>query len=146
MEGHGPLYEILGLPAGKPATEAEVKACYKKLALKYHPDKNRDALDPEAVQQKFMEVKAAYDLLLEGLRTGQALSDAQVAAVAGVKAVKNHAVNAAVQAALSAVPKAYGADDLSRRAKELGKTAAASSAAAAASAGPGPKRYSETDG
>lgn len=45
----------------KTATEAELKKAFKKLAIKYHPDKNLD--DSEAAKQKFTEVSNAYEVL-----------------------------------------------------------------------------------
>ncbi len=51
-------YEVLGL--NKNATEAEIKAAYRKMAKKYHPDLNPD--DPEA-EAKFKEVNEANDVL-----------------------------------------------------------------------------------
>jgi hypothetical protein len=45
----GNYYEILGL--SKQATDDEIKKSFKKLAIKYHPDKNKD--DPEAAKLKF---------------------------------------------------------------------------------------------
>ena len=51
-------YEVLGVKKG--ADEAEIKKAYKRLAMKYHPDRNPD--DPGA-EQHFKEVNEAYAIL-----------------------------------------------------------------------------------
>ncbi|NGP54545.1 molecular chaperone DnaJ [Thioalkalivibrio sp. XN8] len=51
-------YEALGL--ARNATEAELKKAYRRLAMKYHPDRNPD--DPEA-EAAFKEVKEAWEVL-----------------------------------------------------------------------------------
>lgn len=43
------------------ATEDQIKKAFKKLAIKYHPDKNRD--DPEAAKVKFQKIANAYEVL-----------------------------------------------------------------------------------
>lgn len=51
-------YEVLGI--SKSASEKEIKKAYKKLAMKYHPDRNPD--NPVA-EEKFREVKSSYEIL-----------------------------------------------------------------------------------
>src|SRR5690349_18361367 len=51
-------YEILGVKRN--ASEEEIKSAYRKLAMKYHPDRNPG--DKQA-EQKFKEVQEAYDVL-----------------------------------------------------------------------------------
>lgn len=50
-------YELLGLKKG--ASDAEIKAAYRKQALKWHPDRNKEANAAE----KFKEINKAYEVL-----------------------------------------------------------------------------------
>jgi len=52
-------YEVLGVERG--ASEADIKRAYKKLALKWHPDKNPD--QKELAQREFIAVQQAYEVL-----------------------------------------------------------------------------------
>lgn len=51
-------YEVLGL--SKTASDEDIKRAYKKLAMKYHPDRNPD---DSSAEEKFKEVKEAYEML-----------------------------------------------------------------------------------
>jgi molecular chaperone DnaJ len=54
-------YEVLGV--SRTAGEAEVKAAFRKLAMKYHPDRNPGDKESE---RRFKEINEAYDVLKDG--------------------------------------------------------------------------------
>lgn len=69
-------YEVLGLKPG--ASEAEIKAAYKELVKKYHPDKYQNNPLADLAQEKLQEINEAYDTLMKnrsssggGYRGGQ---------------------------------------------------------------------------
>jgi molecular chaperone DnaJ len=53
-------YEVLGV--NRDASEEEIKKAYRKLAMKYHPDRNPGSKEGE---EKFKEAKEAYEILCE---------------------------------------------------------------------------------
>ena len=57
MNAQRDLYEVMGLP--RDASQEDVKRAFRKLAMEYHPDRNKDT----GAEERFKEVAAAYDVL-----------------------------------------------------------------------------------
>jgi molecular chaperone DnaJ len=78
------FYEVLGV--NRDASDDEIKKSYRKLAMKFHPDRNPDNKDAE---DKFKEAKEAYEILSDAQKRaaydsyGHAGVDASAAAGAG---------------------------------------------------------------
>ena len=53
-------YEVLGV--ARNAGEADIKKAYRRLAMKYHPDRNPG---DSAAEERFKEAKEAYEVLTE---------------------------------------------------------------------------------
>ncbi len=79
------FYEVLGV--AKNASDDDMRKAYRKLAMKYHPDRNPDSKEAE---DKFKEAKEAYEMLSDAEkraaydRFGHAGVDPNAAAGAGM--------------------------------------------------------------
>ncbi len=58
-------YEVLGVD--RSASDQEIKKAYRRIAMKYHPDRNPDDADADA---KFKEATEAYEVLSDGEKRG----------------------------------------------------------------------------
>ena len=54
-------YEVLGID--DESTERQIKKAFRKLSVKYHPDKNKGN---EEAKEKFQEISKAYEILSDG--------------------------------------------------------------------------------
>lgn len=71
MNGKDP-YSILGISRG--ASEEEVKAAYKELVKKYHPDQYENNPLKDVASEKMTEINQAYDEIINNIRNGEAAS------------------------------------------------------------------------
>ena len=61
-------YEVLGVR--RDASEEEIKAAYKELVRKYHPDKYQNNPLADLAEEKLQEVNEAYDMLMKNRNAG----------------------------------------------------------------------------
>lgn len=61
-------YKVLGVTPN--ASEEEVKAAYRELAKKYHPDNYADSPLADLANEKMQEINEAYDMIIKRLRSG----------------------------------------------------------------------------
>ncbi len=61
-------YEVLGV--SRSASESEIKAAYRNLAKKYHPDNYTDSPLADVAEEKMKEVNEAYDYIMNSRKTG----------------------------------------------------------------------------
>ena len=65
MNNHRDYYEVLGVTRG--ASQEEIRAKFRRLALDYHPDRNKDP----GAQEKFKEINEAYQVLSDAQKRAE---------------------------------------------------------------------------
>lgn len=68
-------YEVLGVKPG--ASEEEIRAAYREMVKKYHPDKYVDNPLADLAEEKMQEINEAYDMLMKQSRSGGAYGGQQ---------------------------------------------------------------------
>mmetsp|Transcript_16309 Transcript_16309/g.24005 ORF Transcript_16309/g.24005 Transcript_16309/m.24005 type:complete len:269 (+) Transcript_16309:82-888(+) len=61
MEESDDPYQVLGVP--RTATNSQIKSAYRKLALKYHPDRQSDEASKQRATQVFSKISNAYEIV-----------------------------------------------------------------------------------
>ena len=70
-------YQVLGVP--RSASQEDIRTKFRRLALEYHPDRNRDP----GAQEKFKEINSAYQVLSDPQKRAQYHGFVRVGAGAG---------------------------------------------------------------
>ena len=65
MTNERDYYKVLGVP--RSASQENIRAKFRRLALEYHPDRNRDP----GAQEKFKEINSAYQVLSDPQKRAQ---------------------------------------------------------------------------
>lgn len=81
-------YEVLGVPRG--ADREKVKAAYRELAKKYHPDQYSGSPLADLANEKMQEINEAYDAILSGNGGGASRQQGSGYAVNDYSAVENY--------------------------------------------------------
>ncbi|GFH60269.1 hypothetical protein CTEN210_16745 [Chaetoceros tenuissimus] len=66
QEGNQDLYETLNIP--RSATSSQIKSAYRKLALKYHPDRQSSPEEKQKCSEIFTKISNAYEVLSDKQR------------------------------------------------------------------------------
>lgn len=74
-------YEVLGISPN--ATDDEVKAAYREMARKYHPDNYADNPLSELAQEKMQEINEAYDQIIRARRQGGSVGGRSTSSAGG---------------------------------------------------------------
>lgn len=70
---HPDYYRVLGVPKG--ATQDDIRKAYRKLALRWHPDRNKD--NEEEAKRKFQEIAEVCSLMIaKKKKSGRGLKQA----------------------------------------------------------------------
>ena len=77
-------YEVLGV--NKSSSKEEIKKAYRKLALKYHPDKNKG---DKSAEEKFKEGSEAYHVLSDDKRNKSPLDSPPIPKIPWIKAASD---------------------------------------------------------